>query len=337
MNNVQKNIPNLEERFTEPEGWRWHFFTREGRKIRFGSVSPKNSIPDAVVVCLPGLSEFGEKYYETARTCNDLNLAFWVIDWMGQGESGRYISNSQKRHATSFQDDVDDLHYFYTEYIKHSCVHPDVGRIPVAMLAHSMGANIGLHYLNQHPDVFECAGFSAPMFGLKALEKMTLPIAYCAGALLQTFAGKAYVSGEGNWNPETMRPSSGADALSNDLQRASLHKAWFEAKPELQVGGITYRWLHQAIKSFKSLHKKPLLNTIETPCLIALAGQETLVDNTKSQSVCAALKSCKLKEFPEARHEILMEKDDIRDQFFKDFFALIKENIIDRPETLKPF
>ena len=71
MGNTQNNAPDLEERFLEPEGWRWHSFTRPtqsgGRKIRFGSVFPKDSVPDAVVVCLPGLSEFSEKYYEMSR------------------------------------------------------------------------------------------------------------------------------------------------------------------------------------------------------------------------------------------------------------------------------
>ena len=37
------------------------------------------------------------------------------------------------------------------------------------------------------------------------------------------------------------------------------------------------------------------------------------------------------------KHEILMEKDAIRNDFIDRFYALIKESIIDRPETLKPF
>ena len=56
--------PDLEKRFLEPEGWRWHHVKRGDRKLRFGSAFPKNSIPDAVVVCLPGLNEFCEKYFE---------------------------------------------------------------------------------------------------------------------------------------------------------------------------------------------------------------------------------------------------------------------------------
>ncbi len=336
MSNIDTNIPDIEDRFLEPGGWRWHSFTRAGRKIRFGSISPKDSIPDAVIVCLPGLSEFGEKYYEIARRCNQMNLAFWIIDWMGQGGSGRYLKNPQKRHATNFQNDVDDLHYFYTEYIKHSSVHPDVGRIPVAMLGHSMGANIGLHYLKQHPDIFECAAFTAPMIGLKALQNMPMPLALMLSESLNLFIGKNYVKGGGDWSP-SMRPFDGPEALSSDTERVKIHTKWFEKKSELKVGHITYGWVHSALMACARLNRKALLNTIETPCLIALAGHEELVDNQKIRRAAESLKSCKLVEFPDARHEILMEKDEIRDEFFKDFHALIKENIIDRPETLKPF
>ncbi len=170
MSIPENTQPDLETRLTQPEGWRWHSFEHEGRKIRFGSVSPKDSIPDAVIVCLHGVREFSEKYFETARWCLDNNFAFWTCDWVGQGKSTRYLKNPQKRYNLSFNRDVEDLHAFIIGYIKHSSVHPDKGRIPMAMLAHSMGANIGMRYLAKYPDTFECAALTAPMIGIKAFR-----------------------------------------------------------------------------------------------------------------------------------------------------------------------
>lgn len=336
MTETSNTVPDLEDRFLEPEGWRWHSFIREGREIRFGSIFPKDSIPDAVVICLPGLGEFSEKYFETARTCLDKNLAFWIMDWMGQGRSGRYLKNPQKRHATSFQDDVDDLHYFIMEYVKHACVHPDVGRIPITMLAHSMGGNIGLHYLHQHPDMFECAAFTAPLFGLKATDKIPLPCLLPISALLRVLMPKKYVGKGSDWD-QAMRPFDGPDALSTDPVRVQVHTQWFESDQELQVGSPTYKWLHAALVSCLRASRKSLLKHIQKACLISLAGKEQLVDNIKAHKIAAALPHCKLQELSESHHEILMETDNIRDQFFQEFYALIKENIIDRPETLKPF
>ena len=42
---------DLEERFTQPKGWRSHHFESNGMRIAFGSVFPEDSVPDAVVVC----------------------------------------------------------------------------------------------------------------------------------------------------------------------------------------------------------------------------------------------------------------------------------------------
>lgn len=327
-----------EERFSIPPGWRWHEFTRDGRKIRFGTASPKDSIPDAVVVCLPGLGEFGEKYFETARACLNMNLAFWVIDWMGQGKSGRYLKNPHKRHSTGFQADVEDLHYFIAEYIRHSSVHPDRGRIPMAMLAHSMGANIGLNYLAQHPGAFECAAFTAPMFGIRRLERLTRWLSLPATAFMRMIAGGKYLCGEGgaNWDPK-FRPIAGPNALSSDPQRVRLHTDWQESDPALRLGNITYGWIYHAYRSCLRLENKEILSRVNTPCLIALAGNEPLTDNEKARKTAAALPQSQTLDLPASRHEILMERDEIRDLFLGRFYELVKENIINRPETLKPF
>ena len=153
--NVKKSeLPDLEDRFLPPPGWRWHQFKNaKGRSLRFGSVFPENRVPEAIVIALEGLSEFSEKYFEVAHDLLKMDCAFWVLDWQGQGKSQRHLKNPHKRHSSSFDEDVADLHFFIQEYVKHSAVHPDVGRIPLVMLGHSMGANIGLHYLHRHPDM----------------------------------------------------------------------------------------------------------------------------------------------------------------------------------------
>ena len=327
-------IPNLEERFLEPPGWRWHYVSHGGRKMRFGAVSPPNSIPDAIVVCLPGLSEFAEKYFETARDCLSKNLSFWIMDWMGQGKSDRYFKNSQKRHSRGFQRDVDDLHAFILGYVKHSAVHPDVGRLPMAMLAHSMGGNLGLHYLAEYPDVFECAAFSTPMVGIKTLE--SIPLAPQLAKALKMIAGKSYVYGMGDWTPEH-RPNHYPNNFSSDPTRDAIHNAWCLTDPALQVGGVTYGWLYHAEKSCATLRRKNLLQSIKTHCLIAQAGHENIVSNAAIKKAVDNLCDVKFIEFPEAAHEILMEKDDIRKEFLNAFYEMIVERIIKRPETLKPF
>ncbi len=327
---TKSTVPDLEERFLEPVGWRWHSFERaQGRKIRFGSVFPQDSIPDAVIVCLQGLGEFSEKYFELARWCNDNNLAFWTFDWAGQGKSSRYLDNPQKRHAASFDEDITDLHYLIMEYIKHSSVHPDKGRIPLAMIAHSMGGNIGLQYIDKHPDIFECAAFSAPMTGLKIFEKFPQSLSYAVSLIANILAGKSYAFRNSGWDKESTDTK-----LSSDPIRNLIHNKWFEKNSDLVTGGVTFGWLNQAQKSCLKVQKS---SDITIPSIFGIPENENLVDSNMTKKIAARIRSARIIDYPESFHEILMEKDSIRSNYLDNVYQLIKENIIDRPETLKPF
>lgn len=302
--------------------------------MRFGAISPKDSTPHATIVVLPGLSEFGEKYFETARWALDNNFSFWVLDWMGQGLGGRYLENTQKRHATDFQDDIDDVHYFIMEYVKHASVSTDVGRIPFAMLAHSMGANIGLRYLQQHPDVFSCATFSAPMFGIKGLDPSIKQPLLALSSFLKLTAGNRYVPKGEDWHPEYgLEP----EQLSSDPLRNQLMRYWMQHNPDLQVGAVTYGWVDAALKSCAKIQKEAFCTSIQTHCTIAKAGQDALVSGKAIDFVAKSLPHARLVELPDAQHEILIERDEIRNEFLDALKDSIQKNIIERPETLKPF
>lgn len=327
--------PGLEKRFQQPEGWRWHSFTNpKGQHLRFGTVTPKSRIPDAVVICLPGLSEYAEKYYEVAHTLLDQNLAFWVMDWQGQGHSERALPNRNKRHSNGFNNDIDDLHYFLMEYVKHASVHPDVGRIPMVMLAHSMGGNIGMRYLMKHPDIFACAAFSAPMFGIAAARALTLPGAVAVSSLLKQFFGKSYAFGGHDWSPEE-RENPALNIFSSDPVRAAVHNAWCRFDKGLQVGNITYGWLNEALRSCWALQRAITRRPPAIPCLIAVAGRDKLVDNLAIRAGAAAMPQATILDLEESLHEIMMERDDIRNRFFTAFADMLKKHKIS--EQLKPF
>lgn len=318
------SLPALESRFLPPEGWRWHVFTTpQDRKIRFGTVAPESRIPDAVVIVAPGLSEFGEKYFELAHDLLQRNLSLWVMDWQGQGLSERPLkSTPHKRHSSGFEDDVADFHYFIMEYVKHSAVHPDVGRIPLVLLGHSMGGHIGLRYLQAHPDTFVCAAFSAPMLGLHDLRMIPPRLRPLITGLLNEAMSMSYVFGGSDWKASA-RDNPGQNIFSSDPVRDSVHNAWSLHDPRLQVGSPTFRWLHEAVKSCAFLNQPHILRSIKTPILLALAGKDALVDNKALRRAARLLPQATLLELPGARHEILMESDSIRLRFLQSFEELL--------------
>lgn len=293
-----------EDRFTQPPGWRWGEFERGDLKIRFGSVAPPN--PEATVILLPGRAEYIEKYFETARDLLAQNFAVYVIDWPGQGKSTR-------GPELGFGEYVETLHELIEKQVEM--------KTPLAMLAHSMGGNIGLRYLAKYPETFACAAFSAPMVGIKAISFLPASIAAPVLSAFDRVAGDRLAHGQEPW-------SDGERPLSSDPARVLVHNRWMREIPALQLGGATWSWLYQAAQSCAILQDPKTASSIRTPCLIALAGKETLVDNKAMRAFAARLKNGTLKEFPDAHHEILMERDESRGEFLSNFYTLIQENII---------
>ena len=330
--NSESNIPALEERFLQPAGWRWHIFKSGGCNIRFGTVFPKNP-PRAIVVILPGLGEFCEKYYELAHDLLSHDFAVWILDWPDQGYSDRLLPNKGRRHSLGFQRDINALHNLYTNYIKHAGMHPEIGRIPCVMLGHSMGCNIGLRYLFQHPETFKCAFFSAPMFGIKTFESVPTLLALAVTALGSLFNGTGYAPGQKPWDEHMRTP--GHDIYSSDEKRGALQMQWCKSNEKLRIGGVTWRWLYEAVLSCLRLQNSRLLKLVKTPIAIALAEKDALVDNRAASKVAKTVPHAQIFTANDALHEILMERDDIRGPVLKAFYAFIQKHIMVASENLK--
>ena len=72
------------------------------------------------------------------------------------------------------------------------------------------------------------------------------------------------------------------------------------------------------------------MNKITTPSLLAIAGKEFLVNNSSIRRAARIMPNATLVEIPDARHEILMERDKIRDHFLKEFDELMKNHILNK-------
>lgn len=320
-----KKQPGLEDRFLEPKGWRTHQFInhQNGHRLHYGSVFPAQKDLKAVVVVLPGLSEFSEKYYELASNMLDRGFAFWIMDWQGQGRSGRYLANRHKRHAQDFDDDIADLHLFLRDYVKPSALHPKKGRLPLIMLGHSMGAALGMRYLQRYSDIFDAAAFSAPLLGVRDFN-LPLWLGILLTGLLYPFH-KKYVPGGLDYDGKN-REDFGNSVFSSDPLRDSVHKTWSDFDPVLQIGSPTIGWLHHALRLCQRIQKPTALKTITIPCLFATAGKDKIVANKPVKNLEEKIQNAAFLDLPEAQHEILMESDSIRGKFLDAFDQLLEKN-----------
>lgn len=330
--------PTLDARFLPPPGWITHSFVNKatGHNIHYGRAYPQGGKPaSAIIVCLGGLSEFTEKYYETAHDMLDRGYAFWMMDWQHQGRSGRLDKNPQRRHSDGFDADISDFKKFVDDYIVPAAVHPDVGRIPMIMLGHSMGGNLGLRFLSSNPKRFDAAAFTAPLLGIHNF-KTSQKILAAALLPLMPVIGKNYIPDGCDWR-EDFRKADGTDKFSSDPVRDTLHNVWSKADPELQVGSPTLGWVSQALRSCAALKKRGTLENIQIPVLIAIGGSEEIVDNEAIRAAAKRLPNAQLLEIDGARHEILMESDQYRNTFLKAFDKMVEQHKIATIDNVKPF
>ncbi|MGE3295165.1 MAG: alpha/beta hydrolase [Geminicoccaceae bacterium] len=60
------------------------------------------------------------------------------------------------------------------------------------------------------------------------------------------------------------------------------------------------------------MRRPGFLEAITTPILIMQAGRERIVSNRAERAAARRLPDARLAVFPEARHELLLERDEIR-------------------------
>lgn len=313
---------NLETRFHPPIGWTWDSITSNDYTLRYGYTSELTGKEKATLVILPGLSEYCEKYFETINELQKNNIASLCIDWRGQGLSCRYLENPHKRHTQGLKLDAHDLQ----NLLDHTPITKNT-QSPLIMLAHSMGGNIGLHTLKQNPNKFSAAAFIAPLCGLHTFQNIPDSIATATTTALKALSPSSYAPLGGDWNRD-IRDHGSYISFSSDTIRAKVHNEWMLENPELQIGHITHEWLHDAHQACLEVQKKDFLKEVNIPYLVALAGHEYFVDNKKARQVFRNIDNAMILEFPEARHEILMEKEQIRSRFMTNLYSLIDQIIL---------
>ncbi|TVQ82273.1 MAG: alpha/beta hydrolase [Micavibrio sp.] len=308
----------MKERWKKPDGFQWGTFQNDdGAKIRYGCAEPKDkkNIKGTIAI-LPGFRETAEKYFETVNDFLDRGYAVWVMDWRGQGGSERYLPNDpQKSHSEGFDAQVRDLKQFIDTVVK------PVKEKPLLLAAHSMGGHLAMRYLKEHPGKIDGAMITAPMFDIKtgALPRhiaRTLAKHATSGS-----KGEKYIPGGKDWQDGAFE----GNKHTHDETRFNLTQELFKNNPHLQTGDPSYRWVHEAFRSIDILTEETYLRAIDVPLLMATAGQDETVDVAAQDRAAKMLTRCRQITYPDARHEIWVEKDEIRNDWLDKCDAFLKQ------------
>jgi len=285
----------------------------DGMEIRAARWHPKGESLGTVLVC-PGRAEFIEKYLEIVGELLARGLTVVVFDWRGQGLSGRELSNRGKGHIDDFSLYERDLDALAAQVLEPFCPRPWFG------LAHSMGGAILIAQSRAGRSPFARIVTTAPMIDLYRLR---LPGAarLLAQVLDAAGLGGAFIPG-GNARATLSRAFEG-NRLTSDAARFDRFARLMAVEPKLAIGDPTVGWIHAAFRLMGDFADAEYPRRVLTPMLVFSAGDDRVVDSRAVERFAQRLKAGSVIAIPNARHEILMERDSIRSQFWAAFDAFI--------------
>ena len=289
------------------------FTTTDGAKIRFARWNPTG--PRKGTVCLfGGRTEMIEKYFEVIGELRARGFAVATIDWRGQGGSQRMLSDQRKGYVRSFDDYQRDLEAFMREVVLPDCP------APIFALAHSMGGAILLEAIHQGRRWFDRVVLSSPMIDLVGL--MARPVVRTV-AKIGAFVGLGHsYSPGGGPVAMTSRPFLG-NLVSSDPVRYQRTATIVESAPQLGLGSPTLAWAAAAYNVIDKLTDPLYPTALRQPMLILAAGEDGIVSTPATERFSVRLRAGSHLIVAGSRHEIMMERDAYRSQFWAAFDAFI--------------
>jgi len=282
------------------EGGRFGEFDGAGGiKIRYACF--ENSDETGALVVLPGKSETYLKYAELFHDLQDLQLSLYCMDHRGMGFSQRILADRLKIHVDSFDHYIEDVKTFLETVVKQR------QHERIFLLGHSMGGLVAVLYLETYTEDFGAAVLNAPML---EIDFHALPgfVARAVARILDS-PGRGEEYGPGQKNLK--QPSFQQNQITHSQPRWSLwEESIIPGVREIQFSGVTNHWLWESIETGRRALQRA--KAISVPVLMLQAEQDTITRAGSQNRFCSAVPLCRKFVVRGARHEILIEQEDIR-------------------------
>ena len=129
------------------------------------------------------------------------------------------------------------------------------------------------------------------------------------------------------WGMEARDPLNmtfATQLVTSDPQRFERTQMLLREHPDLRLAGATWGWLAAALASMDWLNRQAGL--VKTPLLVVGAGKDRICVTAQAKAFAKAAPFAEYVEIKDAEHEIMMECNRIRAQFWAAF-----EEFISRP------
>ncbi len=292
-----------------------HFDGQDLTRLRYARWEA-TARPHRGTICLfTGRAEFIEKYFETVRELRARGFDVAIMDWRGQGGSARMLGNPLKGHITTFDQYLADIYYFMRDIVLPDC------RGPYYVLAHSMGANILMQMLARRTHWFDRAIFLSPMLDFADIRLSLPALRWIAEVFCYAgFAAALVPGGAREWRKTLTFENN---PLTSDPHRFKRNLEVTRLVPELALGAPTIGWFHAAARAMEVVLEPEFTPQIKVPMLLVGAGCDTVVSSAEIEDIGYGLRGGGFVIVDGARHEILQERDWLREQFWAAFDAFI--------------
>jgi lysophospholipase len=286
---------------------------RKGLRIRFASWQSVLKERRGTVCILPGRTEYIEKYFEVVGELRRRGFAVAVLDWRGQGGSSRLTRHPLRGHINDFAEYEEDLSHFMKAVVLPDCP------TPYFALGHSMAAMVLFKAATKRGCWFTRMVLTAPMVKIVGLPLPHRACRQIADGLTLIGLGKRPVPGD----QKKYLPIQDFEGnpLTSDRERFLRNLSVLEAAPQLAVGTPTIGWLKAALNAIGQLENERFPPRIRVPSLMLAASDDQIVSSKAIEDLAMRLRAGSQIVMRGARHEILQERDSIREQFWAAFDA----------------
>ena len=288
--------------------------TPDGVTLRFARWLPPAGRRGTVCI-FQGRSEWIEKYFETVRDLRARGFAVAALDWRGQGLSDRVLNDRRKGYVRDFAEYDTDLATFMHEVVLPDCPPP------IFALGHSTGAAILIRAAYRGHRWFDRMVLTAPLIALGGIDYSFGIGPIIVRALRLAGFGNMHLPRADTSIVES-RPFLG-NILTSDPVRYARNAAILEAEPALAVGPPTVAWMDAAFRAMRTMHERNFPGRIRQPILIVAGGNDVVVSNKAIEDFASLLRAGSHLVIVGAQHEILMEQDRYRSQFWAAFDAFV--------------
>jgi lysophospholipase len=292
-----------------------YFESRDGLLLRYARWDTTAERRIGTVCLFQGEREFIEKYFETITDVRRRGFAVAAMDWRGQGGSARLLKNPLKSHAENFAHFDEDVRRFMGDIVLPDCPPP------YYCLAHALGAHLVLRLAQTRVCWWDRLVLTSPMIQFSGNESTNKLMSIAAEALALAGAGDAFAP-KGKTVPLEEMPFAN-NPLTSDKLRFERAQEMLRAGPHLAVSAPTIGWYAAASASIAQINRRDFTETVKTPVLIIAAGNDAMVSTAAVEHFASQLKNCALIVIAGAKHEILQERDQFRDQFWAAFDAFV--------------